>query len=147
MRAAATFFDFAHDAASDVIAGKQLRRPARIFIALTIAPPFFRSIGSLGSVQIRNLLEHEALAVFVEQNAAFTAHPFCDQNSHHARRPDHPSRMELNEFHIDELSSRAISEGVPIAGIFPTVAGDFVSAANAASGENDGFGSNDFESS
>jgi hypothetical protein len=40
VRAAASFLDLAHDAARDVIAREQLRRTARVFVALAIAPAF-----------------------------------------------------------------------------------------------------------
>ena len=55
--------------------------------------------------------------------------------------------MELHEFHVDQVGAGAIGKSVAVAGVFPTVAGNFISAANSAGGENDGFGSENFETS
>ena len=48
VRAAAAGLDFAHDAARDVIARQQLRRTARVLVALRVAPAFFFVVGGLG---------------------------------------------------------------------------------------------------
>ena len=56
------------------------------------------------------------------KNSALAANAFSHQNSANARRPDHSGRMELDEFHVDQLGTGVISERVAVAGSFPTVA-------------------------
>src|SRR5262245_48014368 len=99
------------------------------------------------SIVVGNRLKHETLALFVGQNAAFAAHAFGYQNPHHARRPDHPGGMKLNELHIDEFRAGLISERVTISSVFPTVAGDFVCASYSACGQHYCLGPEDFETS
>ena len=55
VRAAAAFFDFAHDAARDVIAREQLRRAPRVLVALAIAPAFLCVVGGLRFVVVRDV--------------------------------------------------------------------------------------------
>src|SRR5207253_3228342 len=85
--------DFVHDAARDVIAGKQLRWAAGVFVALGIFPPFFGIVGSLRFVGIRDVGEHEALAFLIEQDTALAANAFSDEYAHDTRRPNHPGRV------------------------------------------------------
>ena len=65
----------------------------------------------------------------------------------HARRPDHPGRMELDEFHVDQLRAGVVGERMAVASVFPTVARDLVGAPDAAGGEHDGFGAKNLEAS
>ena len=53
--------------------------------------------------------------------------------------------MELDEFHVDQFGPGVIRQGVPVAGAFPTVAGDLVGPPDAAGGEDDGLGVEDLE--
>src|SRR5687768_1836638 len=100
MGTASTFAHFAHDAASDVIAGEELGRTARALVALGVAPSFFLIVGGRAPVVLRNVVEHEAVAFLVHEDSAFAAHAFSDENSTHARRPHHPGWMELHELHV-----------------------------------------------
>ena len=102
MRAAAAFAHFAHDAAGHVIAGQQFGRTARVLVAGYVAPAFFFVVGRLRFVIRRDVVEHEALAFAVAQDAAFAAHAFGYQNAAHAGRPHHARRMELHELHVHE---------------------------------------------
>ena len=81
----------------------------------------------------------------VAQHAAFAAHAFGDQNAAHAGRPDHARGMKLDEFHVHQRGAGVIGERVAVAGVFPTVAGDFEGAADAAGGEHDGLGAKEME--
>src|ERR1700720_1945092 len=47
--------------------------------------------------------------------------------------------MKLNEFHVDQLSARVISERVTVAGVFPTIARDPEGAPDSAGGQHDRF--------
>ena len=70
---------------------------------------------------LRIVALHKALAVFVAQHAAFTAHSFSHENSLHPRRPDHTRRMKLDEFHVHQFGAGVESQGHPVAGVFPRI--------------------------
>src|SRR6202165_3411461 len=88
---------------------------------------------------------HEALARFVAQDAAFSAHRFGDQNSLNARGPNHSGGMELDEFHVHELGAGFVREGHAVTRVFPGVGSDAPGLANAAGGDDDGLGFEDDE--
>src|SRR4029077_15245924 len=133
-------------AAGNMVARKQLRWAARVLVSLCIAPAFFFRIGSLIRVRRRNVLKHKSAALPIAQYASLASHSFGDQNSPDAWRPDHSCWMKLHELHIHKRSPRVIRERVPVAGVFPTVAGDFVGAANSASRQHDRLGAEHMES-
>ena len=113
MRASAAFAYLAYDAAGDMIPRKQFGRPARVFVALRIAPAFLFVVGGLRAIVLRNVVEHKAAALFVLQYAALPAHSFGHKNAAHAGWPDHSGRMELHKFHIDQRCARVIGQGMP----------------------------------
>src|SRR5262249_54118921 len=128
---------FAHDAAADVVAGQELGRPPRRLVPLGVAPAFFLVVGGLRAIVLRNLVEHEAAAVAVLQDAALASHAFGDENASHARRPDHAGRMELDELHVHQLRASLVGERVAVAGVLPAFARDLVGPADAAGREHD----------
>ena len=65
VRTSPALFDFAHDAARDVIARQQFRRPPRVLVALAILPAFFFVIGGLRAIIFRDQIEHETLALVI----------------------------------------------------------------------------------
>ena len=115
VRAAAAFLDFGVNGAGHDVAGRELE-------ALRIVP------------------FHEAFAVFVAENAAFAAHGFGDQQALNSRGPDHAGRMELHEFHVQKFRAGRVSERHAVAGAFPGIGGDFPGFADAAGGDDHGFG-------
>ena len=116
--------DLAHDAACHVVAGQQLRRTARALVALCVTPPFFFVVGGLALVVVRNVVKHEAPTFVVAQHAAFATHALCYQNPLHTRRPYHPRRVKLDEFHILQRRTRVVCERLAIRRVLPAVAGD-----------------------
>ena len=78
---AAARLHLAVDAARDVIARQQLRRTTGGLVALRVAPAFFRVRGRLRLVVVGDVVEHEAAAFAVLQDAAFAAHAFGDENA------------------------------------------------------------------
>src|SRR5450432_2670100 len=48
--------------------------------------------------------------------------------------------MKLHELHVHQRRAGVVGERVAVASIFPTVAGDFESAADAAGGQHNRFG-------
>src|ERR1044072_3653071 len=114
-----------------MIARQQLRRATRILIPLRITPPFLLAVRGISTIILWDCFDNEAFSLLVRQNSPFAAHAFSHQNPHHTRWPDHPGGMELNEFHVDQVSTCVISEGVTVASVLPTVAGDFVRAPNS----------------
>src|SRR5208283_6218482 len=109
-RAPARFY-LAIDAPRHVIPGEQFRRTARVFVALRIPPAFFLGVRSLLLVEIGDVVEHEAAAFTVAQNAAFAAHALGDQDAAHTNRPHHAGGMKLNELHVLKFGSSAVREG------------------------------------
>src|SRR5262249_50521409 len=142
---AAALLDLADDATADVVAGEELRRPARRLVALRIAPALFLVVGGLPAIVLGDVVEHEAPAFGVFQDAALAADAFGNEDAAHARRPDHSGRMELHELHVHQLGARIVGERMPVAGVLPAVAGDLVGAADAAGGEDDRFGAEHLE--
>ena len=130
--AATPFLHFSSDAAGHVIACKQFRRAARVLVSLCIAPAFFFRVSRLVRVRRRNVVKHETTALTVAQHASLASHSLGDQNSSDAWGPDHSRWMKLHELHIHQRRSRVVREGVPVAGVFPAVAGNLVGAANSA---------------
>ena len=145
VRAAPARLDLVHDAAADVVAREQLRRPPRGFVPLRVPPALLLVVRRLRSVILGNVVEHEAAALIVLEHTAFAADSFGDQDAAHAWRPHHPGWMELDEFHVHEVGARVVREGVAVAGVLPAVAGDLERAADAAGREHHGTGAKHFE--
>ena len=145
VRAAASFADLAHDAAGDVVAREQLGRPARALVALRVAESLVFVVGGLVLVGVGNVVEEEAAALAVEQDASFAAHALGDEDPLHGRRPDHPGGMELDELHVHQLGAGVIREGVPVTRVLPAVAGDLVCLADPACREHHGAGAEDVQ--
>ena len=132
--------DLAHDAAGHVVAGQQFRRAPGVLVAHDVAPALFGRVGGLGFVVVGDVVEHEALALAIEQDAAFASDPFGDQDPFHAGRPYHPGRVELDELHVHQRGTDLIGQRLPVARVLPAVAGDRVGPAHPAGGQHDGFG-------
>ena len=136
---AASGFDFAIDAAGNVVASKELRRAAGVLIALRVAPAFVFVVRGLSLVVVGDIVEHEAAAFAVAEHTAFAAHAFGDEDAGDADGPDHAGGMELNEFHVLQFRTGTVGERETVAGVFPTIAGDFEGATDAACGQHDSF--------
>ena len=65
VRAAAAGLDLAHDAAADVVARQQLRRPPRRLVALRVAPALLFVVRGLRAIVVRDVVEHEPAALAV----------------------------------------------------------------------------------
>ena len=126
---------------------REVRVDGGHFCHLGITPPFFRVVGGLRFIALGNICKHEPLAVLVAQDAAFAAHAFGDEDAHDTGRPDHAGRMKLHELHVNQFRAGMICQRLPVAGVFPGVAGDFIGATNAAGGEHDGFRLENLETS
>ena len=94
MRTATAFAHLAHDAARHVITGQQLRRAPCALVALRVSPALFLVVGGRRAVVVGDVVEHEALAVFVEEHAALAAHALGDQ---------HPRTVNASGVELDEL--------------------------------------------
>ena len=135
----------ADDAAGDVVARQQLRRAVGVLVAQHVAEAFFLVLRRLRFVVVRDVAEHEPVALAVPQHAALAANAFGDEDAADARRPDHAGRVELHELHVDEFGPGVVGERVAVAGVLPRVARDLVRLADAAGGQNDGLGLEDDE--
>lgn len=103
---AAAFTDFDHDGTRHHVTTRQIFR-------------------------IRGITLHEALAVFVQQIAAFTAAAFCDQ---HARAGD-TGGVELPHLHILHRHASADSHTDAVTGIDVGVSSGLINTACAAGGQ------------
>src|SRR5690349_16687045 len=119
VRTSSALLDLAYDATRNVIAGQQLRRSPRILVALAITPALFLVVRRLRPVIFRNRVEHEAATILISKDSTFAANALRYENATDARRPDHSGGMKLDEFHVDQLRSCAITERVAIPGVFP----------------------------
>jgi hypothetical protein len=115
VRAAPPFLDFGVDRARHDVARRKLQAFGIVFL-------------------------HETLAVLVAQDAAFSAHGLGDQNSLHSGRPNHSGRMELHEFHVQQLGACVVGESHAITGALPRVRRDLPRFPDAAGGDDHGFG-------
>src|SRR5439155_5172067 len=68
-----------------------------------------------------------------------------DQNSHHARRPNHSGGMKLDKLHVDQFCARFVGQDNTVAGGFPTVARYFIGATNSSCCEHDRFRAKNFK--
>ena len=139
VRRAAPCLHLAHDAAGHVVARQQLRRTPGRLVVLHVPPPFLGVGSRLRPVVLRDVVEHEPAAFAVLQHAALAAHTLGDQQPFHAQRPDHAGRMELHEFHVNQIGPGAVRQRVAVPGALPAVARHFVRAPDAAGGQNDRF--------
>ena len=105
-----------------MVAREQFRWTPRFLVAGHVAPTFLGRIGRRPLVQLRNVIEHEPLALAVGEDATLTTHAFRHQNAPHARRPYHAGGMKLDEFHIEQVRPRVVRQRMPVAGVFPAVA-------------------------
>ena len=109
--AAATFTDFDHDGTRHHVTTRQVFR-------------------------IRRITLHKALAVFIQQIAAFTAAAFCHQNA----RAGDTGRVELPHFHILHRNAGTDRHTHAVAGIDMSIGGGLVNTACAAGRQHGGAG-------
>src|SRR4029079_7012977 len=109
-------------------------------VTLGVTPPLFRIGRRLRLVVVRNVVEHEPASLAVLEAPPLTTHALGDENPTHARRPDHPGGMELDELHVHQLGAGTEGERMTIARPFPAVAGDLEGAADTAGREHDRLG-------
>ena len=140
MGTASALANLSQDAASHVIAGEQLGRPPGVLVALGIAPAFFLVVRGLAPIVLGDIVEHEALALRVQQNPPLTPYTFGHEDTAHAGRPDHARGMELHELHVLERGAGLIRERLAVAGVLPAVAGDRVGPPDTAGRKHHGLG-------
>ncbi len=143
MGAATPFAHLPHDGPGHMVPREQLWWPPCGLVALSVSPSFVRVGRRLRPVVLRDIIEHEATAVAVLQNAALASDALRDQNAAYTRRPDHAGRVELDELHVLQRGASPIRQRVAVARVFPAIARDPVGAADPAGGEYHGFGAED----
>ena len=131
---------FCIDRARDLVAREQVGRAPVVLLVRVPAVGFGLVVGRLALEELRDVIEHEALALGVLQRPAVAAHALGDEDAAHRRRPDHPGRVELDELHVDQVGARPEREGLAVAGVFPRVRRDLPRLADTARGEHDGLG-------
>src|SRR5262249_47977788 len=126
VRRAAPGLHLAVDAAGDVVAGQELGRAVRPLVGLGVARALFGVRGGLVAVVLRDVVEHEARAVLVAEDAALAAYALGDEDAADGGGPDHPGGVELDELHVLEVGACGVGERLAVAGVLPGVAGDLV---------------------
>ena len=146
----AALADLPRDGAGDDVAREELRRSPGLGLAPghDVGHPAVRLRLVLGDVlaeHLRDVAEHEALALRVLEHAALAAHTLGDEDAAHAERPDHARGVKLDELHVDQVRTRIVGERVAVAGVLPGVAVDLVGAADAARRQHHRLGAEDDE--
>ena len=114
---AAALADLRVDGPRDVVAGRQLRRPAGVGLAAGATAPSTQRAASSSvaayscATVLGQVLPHEPLAVVVAQDPALAADGLGHEQAADAGRPDHAGRVELDELHVDELGARLDTPG------------------------------------
>ena len=137
VRAAPAGLDLGVDGAGHLVAGQQLGRTP---VVVGVGVPAVALLGRGGVLlleHVRDVVEHEPLALGVREDAAVAAHRLGDEDPLHRRRPHHARRVELQELHVDQRGARAEGERVAVAGVLPGVRRDLVALADAAGGQHD----------
>ena len=149
MRRAPALLDLGVDRPRDVVAGRELRRPARVGLRGPATGPSTQRRGLLSvaaysrATLLGQVLPHEPLAGLVAQDPALAADGLGDEQAADARRPDHAGRVELDELHVDQLGAGLVGQRLAVAGVLPRVRGDLARLADAAGGEDDRLGRED----
>ena len=144
VRAAAAFANLSANGAGHHVARQQLRWPpgGRPLVGNRRRDPavrFLLSFRELTLKHVRNVTEHEPLALAVHQHATFAADAFGDQRAAHAGRPDHAGGMELHEFHVDQVGTGPHRHGMAVGRVLPRVRRDLPATADAAGGQHHRF--------
>ena len=108
-------------------------------VLLVVVPPvgLLDRVGRLLPEELRDVVEHEPLALGVLQDPAVTADRLGDEQSLHRRGPDHPGRVELDELHVDQGRPGAQRQRMTVTGVLPGVRGDLPRLAEPAGREHD----------
>src|SRR5580658_1748990 len=145
VRASAPGLDLRVDGSSDDVAWQEVRR----------APGFRRAAGGalpepliglvfrarrLVRVELRDVPEHDPLAVLVAERSALAANTFGDERAADAWGPDHSRGVKLHELHVHELRAGEVGERLPVARTLPGIRVDAKATSDAARRENDGLG-------
>ncbi len=115
-----------------------LRRPPVVVRVGVPAVGFFLGLRVLGAEHVRHVVEHEPLALAVAQDPAVTADRLGDQDALDRRRPDHASRVQLHELHVQQAGPGQQGQRVPVPGVLPGVRGHLVGLADAPGGQHHG---------
>ena len=146
MRRSAALLDLGVDRPGDVVAGRQLRRPAGVGL---VGPGTARVTQRLASSSVAAYSSRRSSGRYFHmkrspsalrrippspRTASVTSRPA------HARRPDHPRRVELDELHVDEVGTGLVRECLAVAAVLPRVRRDLVGLADAAGRQHDRLG-------
>ena len=81
-------------------------------------------VGGLRREALGDVVEHEALALVVLQDAAVAAHALGHEDAAHRERPHHAGRMELRELEVHQLGAGVVRHRDAVAGVLPRVRRD-----------------------
>ena len=142
--AAAPGLDLAVDGARYLVTREQVGGAPVLLVGIP-GVRFLLVVGRLALEELRDVIEHEPLALVVLQGAAVAAHALGDENPANGGRPHHPGRVELHELHVDEVGTRPQRGRLAVTGVLPRVRGDLPGLADAAGGQDDRLGLEEHE--
>ncbi len=134
---AAAGLDLGVDGPRDLVTRQQLGRATVVGLVLVPTVALFLGVGRLGFEELRDVVEHEAPALGVAQDAPVATHGLGHEEPADRGWPDHAGGVELHELHVEEGCAGAQGEGVPVSGVLPGVAGHLVGLADAAGRQDD----------
>ena len=145
VRASPARFHLRVDRAGHLVTGKKVGWAAKVLLVLVPLVRLLDRVGGLCREERRDVVEHEALAVPVLQDPAVTSHPLGHEQAACRRRPDHPRRVELDGFHVDQVGTGPQREGHPVTGALPRVGREPPRLAEPAGGDDDRLGAEGHE--
>ena len=89
MRGAPAGLDLGVDGPGHLVARQQVGGAAVVDVVVVPAVGLLFGLRRLGPEHVGDVVEHEALALGVAQDAAVAAHALGDQDAAHAERPHH----------------------------------------------------------
>src|SRR3954447_25014210 len=117
--------------------GQQLGRTPVVLVVVVPGVGLLLVVGGLGFEELRDVVEHEPLALGVAQHSALTTHGLGDEDALDGRRPDHAGRVELHELHVEQRGAGPQRHRMTVAGVLPGVGRDLERLADAAGREHD----------
>ncbi|CAM5559353.1 hypothetical protein STENM36S_03525 [Streptomyces tendae] len=135
MRRAPPLLHLGVDRAGDLVAGEEFGRAPVVVRVVVPAVALRLRLGVLLLEDVRDVVEHEPLALGVPQHPAVAAHRLGDQDALHRGGPDHARRVELHELHVQQRRPGQQRQGVTVAGVLPRVRRHLERLADAAGGD------------
>ena len=135
---AAAGLDLGVDGPGHLVPGQQVGGAAVVLLVLVPGVGFGLVVRGFRLEELRDVVEHEAFALGVQQGAAIASHALGHQDAAHAGRPHHAGGVELDLLHVDEIGSHVHGHAHAVAAVLPRVGGHLPALARTAGGQHHG---------